>query len=375
MARRWRGSCSIVTTMELSRVVAIIVSLASVAAAEPIGIGRVGGAYVSDGASYFGNPQPAAAGAGMDLEAELGWRARWWLGVAGYAAYRRFTGDVIPDSPTGSLYRVVSQDVVVGARLHYAQIPQLRLELGLGLGLDYQHDRIRDADLGSMTGLAYDITAATPLVRVGPTTLEASASFGYTAYDDRHDAIFGSLAIGAALAPSVAHGDSSPSGGPPPIELAFRAGVHRTKMSEEDNMLESNGPRVELEASWYALDWLSIAAIGAWSHYSVDGIGGSIDGPIHSVHITDLWLGARVLVHPHPRAFLGVTLWNQWDSFNEWSHMWAPEIVVGFGAARLGDRWRLDVSAAFTREHTDFEWFDSLAVMIGARWCGDHCRW
>jgi len=182
------------------------------------------------------------------------------------------------------------------------------------------------------------------------------------------------IAITILVWSSVARGDSRLPDEPPPVELAFRAGVHHTRMSEQDNMFESNGPRFELEASWYALDWLSIAAIGAWSHYSVDGIGGSIDGPIHSVHITDLWLGARVLVHPHPRVFLGATLWNQWDSLNQWSHMWAPEIVAGFDAARLGDRWRLDVSAAFTREHTDFEWFDAGTVMIGVRWCGDHCR-
>src|ERR1043165_6728895 len=185
--------------MQLVRVVAIVVSLAGVAAADPIAIGRVGGAYVSDGESYMGYPVPAVAGAGMDVGAELGWRARWWLGGTAYAAYRRFTTDIVPDSFNNSLCRVGSQDVVVGARLHYQQIRRLRLELGLGLALDSQHDRIRDADLGEMTGLAYDITAAVPLADVGAATFEASASFGYTVYDASHDAMFGSLAIGAAI--------------------------------------------------------------------------------------------------------------------------------------------------------------------------------
>ncbi len=173
---------------------------------------------------------------------------------------------------------------------------------------------------------------------------------------------------------AVARADSWLPDDPPPIDLAARAGIHHTHMTKFDDNFTASGPRVELEAALHAVTWLSIAGIGAWSHYSVDNVGGSIDGPLHDVHDTDLWLGARVLVHPHPRVFFGATLWNQWESYDGWPHKWTYDVVAGVDIARL-DRFVLHVSAAYTRDHGYYEYLDVFAVMIGARWCGDHCRW
>jgi len=166
-----------------------------------------------------------------------------------------------------------------------------------------------------------------------------------------------------------------------PPELTLRAGIHHTSVTKDDGEPIGVGPRVELETTWQPVPWVSAGAVGLYSHYASSNLDDFVTHSRYDVTFHDLWLGARLYVHPHWRVFVGGTLWKQWEREyqtithqSEWVRNSSIELVVGVNL------WRLDnnlISVAATHSsYTQFLGMEEVSVWsvsVGVTHCWAHC--
>jgi hypothetical protein len=92
----------------------------------------------------------------------------------------------------------------------------------------------------------------------------------------------------------------------PVVHLAARLGKQHTNVVKGDGAPAGWGARWELSASVAPVEWVSISGVAASSSYSDSQLQCEVRRLSYSIHVTDSWLGARLLFHPHPLLFFGV---------------------------------------------------------------------
>jgi hypothetical protein len=138
--------------------------------------------------------------------------------------------------------------------------------------------------------------------------------------------------------------------------------------------------RVELESTWQPIRWVSAGAVGLCSHYSSSNLDDGVTHSSYGVSIYDLWLGARLYVHPHWRVFVGGTLWKQWEREfqtithqSEWLRNSSAELVIGVNLRRV-DNNLISIAATHTSyTQFDIESVEVWSVTFGITHCWTHC--
>jgi len=187
------------------------------------------------------------------------------------------------------------------------------------------------------------------------------------------------LACIVAVFASTAHADDFELR---PPELTLRAGLHHTEISgNDDGNPVGTGPRVELETTWQPIRWVSVGLVGLYSSYTSSNLHDGVDDRDYDVSLKDIWLGARLYIHPHWRVFVGGTLWKQWEReyqtithASEWLRNASSELVVGVNLWRVDDNL---ISVALTHntysQFVGMEYVEVWSVTLGITHCWTHC--
>lgn len=161
--------------------------------------------------------------------------------------------------------------------------------------------------------------------------------------------------------------------------LALHGGGQHTSVDKDDGAPDAGGPRLEVEAGVQPSRWFSASLTAAYWHYEDAGL---YDGVTHSSYdlaSSHRAAGIRILVHPHPRLFLGGTLWfdretesvSSADAIHNGSNVYSEsylEWIAGGTVATLGD-YELQAMVAFAAygRYDDLEHVEMGSIMIGVR--------
>jgi hypothetical protein len=129
--------------------------------------------------------------AGWFVDAQLGWRFRWWLEVVGFVQERRYT------EHNFNLYgpNLIPKDVepyAFGARVVYSPIERLQVGIGIGKQVD---------SANAQSGFLVELSAGVTLVRLDHFTLDAVASGGHARYGGAagRESVTGAIALGLGV--------------------------------------------------------------------------------------------------------------------------------------------------------------------------------
>lgn len=161
--------------------------------------------------------------------------------------------------------------------------------------------------------------------------------------------------------------------------LALHAGVQHTHIDKDDGSPDGYGPRLDAEIAIQPVPPIAIGVVGGLWHYSTAGLDDGVTHTSYDIRMTHLAAGLRLYVQPHPRVFVGVTLWanretetvTSMDSTHHGSssrvdHVWEP--MIGGALARIG-RYDLQVMATFSHYSTysGLEDVQMYSLMFGVR--------
>jgi hypothetical protein len=133
---------------------------------------------------------------------------------------------------------------------------------------------------------------------------------------------------------------------------ALRLGVQHTSVDKDDGAPDAWGPRLEASGELAVGRYVSFAAVTAASWYSDDGLYDGVTSTSYDLEVRDLSIGARFLVWPHPRVFIGLGLHEVFtreratlEGGNTLTfHNTAPELIAG-GTVASYREFRLQVVA------------------------------
>jgi hypothetical protein len=92
----------------------------------------------------------------------------------------------------------------------------------------------------------------------------------------------------------------------PVLHLAANVGAQRTSVEKDDGAPKGWGPRWEISAGVILGGWLAIDGVAASSSYSDSQLRCGVNRVLYDIHVTDSWLGWRLLVYPMNTVFFGV---------------------------------------------------------------------
>jgi hypothetical protein len=92
----------------------------------------------------------------------------------------------------------------------------------------------------------------------------------------------------------------------PELHVAASVSAQRTSVEKDDGAPAGWGPRWELSAGLGLAGWISIYGVAASSSYSDTQLLCGVNRVLYDIHVTDSWLGARLLFHPGNLVYFGV---------------------------------------------------------------------
>lgn len=175
----------------------------------------------------------------------------------------------------------------------------------------------------------------------------------------------------AVLSATRAMADPAPATDPPPTPVpaapspaldtslhpgfTLRAGFHHTRIRNDDLAGSGYGPTIEFEATLHPIEFLSVGALLANARYNSFEFHDTFSN-VDREASHDMWsLGGRIYVHPHWRAFLGVAIYQQWETA-DFSDLYGEmptysdltaQLIAGVNVVRL-DRMMLQLAATYT---------------------------
>src|SRR5262249_45158006 len=117
-----------------------------------------------------------------------------------------------------------------------------------------------------------------------------------------HTGAMRAMAVAIALVLST----TSSAHAVPVLHVAANVGAQRTSVEKDDGAPEGWGPRWEISAGVNLAGWLSIDGVAASSSYGDSQLMCGVNRVVYDIHVTDSWLGWRVLVNPINTVFFGV---------------------------------------------------------------------
>lgn len=92
----------------------------------------------------------------------------------------------------------------------------------------------------------------------------------------------------------------------PVLHVAVNVSAQHTSVEKDDGAPKGWGPRWEISAGVNLAGWLSIDGVAASSSYSDSQLICGVNRVLYDIHVTDSWLGWRLLVNPINTVFFGV---------------------------------------------------------------------
>jgi hypothetical protein len=166
----------------------------------------------------------------------------------------------------------------------------------------------------------------------------------------------------------------------PEIDVTLRAGFHHTYVDKDDGMPVGYGPRAEAEVAVAPYPWLAAAVVGSYSTYGTTGLQDGVTGKTYDVDFRDVGLGGRVYLRLYTFAFVGLTVWSQWEREHQTisnastsTQATAVEFVGGVNVLHF-DRYTLSVTGTISKYDNHFsEHVDTWSVTAGIGGCFYGC--
>ena len=140
----------------------------------------------------------------------------------------------------------------------------------------------------------------------------------------------------------------------PHLGFTLRMGLHHTRVRNAVPNSSGYGPTIELEPTLHSNPYLSLGVFLGWSRYGSALFHDEASDVDRDADFSSWTIGARLYLQPHPRAFLGVAIYQQWETADlsaleartvSYSDMTA-QLIAGVNLVRI-DRMVLQLAGTY----------------------------